>query len=87
MRRILAQKVRDGVRVDHIGTHVVGGREAHGKITIVDGRIALVGSLALSTASLSLRRELGVLVEEPACVRRLETFFAKAFETGGHTHQ
>jgi cardiolipin synthase A/B len=87
VRRILAQKVRDGVRVDHIGTHVVGGREAHGKITIVDGRIALVGSLALSTASLSLRRELGVLVEESACVRRLETFFAKAFETGGHTHQ
>lgn len=87
VRRILAQKVRDGVRVDHIGTHVVGGREAHGKITIVDGRMALVGSLALSSTSLGLRRELGVLVEEPACVRRLEAFFAKAFVAGGHTHQ
>ena len=87
VRRILARKVRQGVRVDHIGTRVVAGRDAHGKLTIVDGRRALVGSLALSAASLGLRRELNLLVEEPACVRRLEAFFAKAFETGGHTHE
>ena len=86
MLRILKQKARDGVRVEHIGTRVVASRDAHGKITIVDGHTALVGSLALSTTSLSLRRELAVLVEEPACVRRLEAFFAKAFVAGGHTH-
>lgn len=85
--RILKQKAREGVQVEHIGTRMVAGREAHGKITIVDGRTALVGSLALSTTSLSLRRELGVLVDAPACVRRLEAFFAKAFATGGHTHE
>lgn len=82
VRRILARKVRQGVRVEHIGTRVVGGRDAHGKLTIVDGRRALVGSLALSPASLGLRRELNLLVEEPACVRRLEAFFARAFENG-----
>ena len=82
VRRILARKVRQGVRVDHIDTRVVAGRDAHGKLTIVDGRRALVGSLALSAASLGLRRELNLLVEEPACVRRLELFFARAFKAG-----
>ena len=82
VRRILARKVRQGVRVDHIGTRVVAGRDAHGTLTIVDGRRALVGSLALSAASLGLRRELNLLVEEPACVRRLELFFTRAFKGG-----
>jgi len=85
--RILKQKAREGVRVEHLGTRMVGSREAHGTMTIVDGRVAMIGSLALSTTSLSLRRELGVLVEEPACVRRLEAFFAKAFARGGHLHE
>jgi phosphatidylserine/phosphatidylglycerophosphate/cardiolipin synthase-like enzyme len=73
--RLLDQKVREGVRVEHVHSRTVGRHDAHGKITIVDGRTALVGSLALSATSLGLRRELGLLVHEPAAVRRLETFF------------
>lgn len=84
--RILARKAREGVRVEHIATRVVGGRTAHGKVTIVDGRVALVGSLALSSASLETRRELGVLVEERAAVDRLEAFFGRAFAADGHLH-
>ena len=79
VRRILKRKAREGVRVDHIGTRVVGGRTAHGKITIVDGRVALVGSLALSATSLGLQRELGLLVDG-AAVRRLEEFFDRAHD-------
>lgn len=78
VKRLLARKQRDGVRVDHLGTRVVGRHDAHGKVTIVDGRVALVGSLALSATSLALRREVGLLVHEPSAVRRLAAFFAAA---------
>lgn len=78
VRRILAARQREGVRVDHLATRVVGGRTAHGKIIIVDGRVALVGSLALSASSLGLRRELGILVTEASAVRRLERFVRHA---------
>lgn len=74
VRRILAAKAREGVRVDHVATRVVGGKTAHGKVTIVDGRTALVGSLALSATSLELRRELGILVTERDVVHRLGRF-------------
>jgi cardiolipin synthase A/B len=75
VRRLLQRKVREGVRVEHVGTRVVGDHDAHGKLTIVDGRVALVGSLALSAASLELRRELGLLVHDPEAVARLDRFF------------
>ena len=78
VKRILRQKARDGVRVEHVATRVVGRHDAHGKLTIVDGRVALVGSLALSASSLALRRELSLLVHEPSAVRRLEAFFDAA---------
>jgi cardiolipin synthase A/B len=77
VRRLLARKEREGVRVVHVGTRVVGDHEAHGKLTIVDGRVALVGSLALSATSLELRRELSLLVHEPEAVRRLDAFFRR----------
>jgi phosphatidylserine/phosphatidylglycerophosphate/cardiolipin synthase-like enzyme len=76
--RLLRQKVRHGVDVAHLGHRVVHGLAAHGKVTLVDGRVALVGSLALSATSLSLRREVGLLVHDRVAVGRLEAFFAKA---------
>lgn len=75
--RLLAGKAREGVRVDHVATRVVDGRDAHGKLTIVDGRVALVGSLALSATSLELRRELALIVDDAVAVRRLEQYFAQ----------
>lgn len=78
VRRLLQTKAREGVRVEHVGHRIVDGRAAHGKITIVDGRVALVGSLALSATSLGIRREVGLIVHEPAAVRRLDQFFDEA---------
>lgn len=78
VRRILHAKAREGVRVDHVATRIVGGRTAHGKVTIVDDRTAIVGSLALSATSLELRRELGILVTDRAVVRRLAHFADEA---------
>ena len=78
VKRLLKRKARDGVRVDHLAARVVGRHDAHGKVAIVDGRVALVGSLALSATSLGLRRELSLLVHEPSAVRRLAAFFDAA---------
>lgn len=75
MTRLLRGKARDGVRVEHLATRVVGAHDAHGKIAIIDGRVAMVGSLALSATSLELRRELSLIVHDPAAVRRLAAFF------------
>jgi phosphatidylserine/phosphatidylglycerophosphate/cardiolipin synthase-like enzyme len=83
VRRLLARKARQGVHVAHVGTRIVAGRDAHGKLTIVDGRVALVGSLALSATSLGLRRELALVVHEPEAVRRLVAFFTHAAAGGG----
>ena len=77
VRRLLRRKAQEGVRVEHIGLRAMDGRTAHGKLTLVDGRVALVGSLALSAASLGLHRELGLLVHAPAAVRRLDAFFVE----------
>lgn len=76
--RLLRSKARDGVEVEHLGHRFVHGLTAHGKVTLVDARVALVGSLALSAASLSLRREVALLVHDAPAVRRLEGFFARA---------
>ena len=78
VKRLLKRKARDGVRVDHLAARVVGRHDAHGKVAIVDGRVALVGSLAMSATSLGLRRELSLLVHEPSAVRRLAAFFDAA---------
>ena len=78
VKRLLQLKARAGVRVEHVATRVVGHQDAHGKVAIVDGRVALVGSLAMSATSLSLRRELSLLVHEPSAVRRLEAFLDAA---------
>jgi len=77
VRRLLAAKAREGVRIEHLGQRLLEGRAAHGKLTLIDGKVALVGSLALSATSLSLRRELSLEVHEPAAVALLDDFFGR----------
>ena len=42
---------------------------------IIDEARAVVGSLALSTLSLDFRREVALVVEDPAAVRRLSAAY------------
>lgn len=71
---LLARKVRDGVRVDIVGRRRAG-RRAHGKLVIVDGATAVLGSVALTPASLDARRELGIVLREPRSVAPLVRYF------------
>ena len=72
---LLKSKKADGVEVRVLGRGKLGEPVAHGKLTIVDGRIAVLGSMAQTALSLDFRREIAVTVEEPACLRKLTRFF------------
>ncbi|WP_245906303.1 phospholipase D-like domain-containing protein [Mycolicibacterium palauense] len=48
---------------------------AHAKLVIVDRQRALVGSMNIDRSAFDLRRELGVVLEDPAIVERLSGVF------------
>jgi len=58
-----------------VGTHTakrINDMKSHGKMLLVDGSLAVVGSLALAALSLDFRREVAVVVTEPAAVKAVE---------------
>jgi phosphatidylserine/phosphatidylglycerophosphate/cardiolipin synthase-like enzyme len=63
------------VDVQVLGQGNLGGLLAHGKLMIVDGRIAAIGSMAQTALNLDFRREIAVTVEEPKCLRKLKNFY------------
>ena len=50
----------------------LGGLKSHGKMMLIDGTRAVVGSLALTALSLDFRREVALVVDEPAAVAEIE---------------
>ena len=54
----------------------------HAKIIVVDGREAFIGSENISTASLDRNREVGLLVQDPTVVSRLQSTFGKDWSAG-----
>jgi len=68
---LLRERRADGITVSVLGKHPMGGLLPHGKMMIIDEARAVLGSTALSTLSLDFRREVSVVVHEPALVRQL----------------
>lgn len=64
-----------GVTVEVFSTKWVGGLKSHGKILLVDDRIAVIGSLAMTRSSLDCRREVAIVVESPAAAAQVGRFF------------
>ena len=75
IRSLLKAKKAKGVEVQELGAGQLGGLLAHGKLWIVDGKVAAFGSMALTALSLDFRREIAVIVDDPRCVRRLKDFY------------
>jgi len=75
IQALLKSKKAQGVDVQVLGQGNLGGLLAHGKLMIVDGRVAVIGSTAQTALSLDFRREIAVTVEEPKCVRKLKNFY------------
>ena len=67
-------------RADGINVEIYDGKRfadliSHGKIMLIDGRLAVVGSLALTALSLDFRREVAIVVDEPSAIAGIEELF------------
>ena len=76
-RLLLSVKARSeaGVAVQILADKQVAGLVSHGRLAVLDGRSAIVGSMALSSVHLDTRREVAVIVQEPRAVADLVGFF------------
>ena len=68
---LLRDRRNEGITVSVIGRHQMGPIEPHGKMMIIDEERAILGSTALSTLSLDFRREVSVVIHQPALVKQL----------------
>jgi phosphatidylserine/phosphatidylglycerophosphate/cardiolipin synthase-like enzyme len=57
-----------GVTVEIYGAKRYADLTSHGKLMMIDGEKAVIGSLALAALSLDFRREVAVVVEDAAAV-------------------
>ena len=71
----LNQRRAEGLTVEVFGSKRLGELRSHGKIMLVDNRVAVVGSLALAALSLDFRREVAIIVETPSAVADVEEMF------------
>jgi phosphatidylserine/phosphatidylglycerophosphate/cardiolipin synthase-like enzyme len=72
---LLRDRRASGVAVTVIGKALAGPLRPHGKLMIIDETRAMIGSLALSTLSLDFRREVALVIDDTAAVRRLNLAF------------
>ncbi len=74
---LLKARKAAGVKVTTVGRGSFGGLAAHGKLLIVDGRVAAIGSVSLSALSLDFRREVAVILTDAHAVEQLNAFFER----------
>lgn len=72
---LLNQRRTAGLPVEVYGAKRLGELKSHGKIMLIDDRIAVVGSLALAALSLDFRREVAVIVDDPDAVAEVQRLF------------
>jgi len=65
-----------GTTVEVFSAKQLGGQKSHGKIMLIDDRTVIVGSLALAALSLDFRREVAIVVSDPAVVASAVALFA-----------
>ena len=83
MVALLRERRAAGVEVSVIGKKPIGTLQPHGKLLIIDESRAALGSTALSTLSLDFRREVSIVIEDPAAVAPLTEFYRELSERGG----
>jgi phosphatidylserine/phosphatidylglycerophosphate/cardiolipin synthase-like enzyme len=72
---LLNQRRKQGISVEIYGQKRLGNLISHGKMMLVDNSRAVLGSLAMTALSLDFRREVALIVEEPAAVADLDQLF------------
>lgn len=80
---LLKERRTDGLIVTVLGRQPMRGIEPHGKMMIIDETRAVLGSTALSTLSLDFRREVSVVVHDPALVKQLNMSYQQLTAKAG----
>lgn len=75
MLLLLKNREAQGIRVDIRGRSGLGPLTAHGKLLMIDDAAAAIGSISLSTLALEFRRELAVVIRDPASLDALNRFW------------
>jgi phosphatidylserine/phosphatidylglycerophosphate/cardiolipin synthase-like enzyme len=75
---LFKRKQSEGIDVTVLGRGAVPGLRSHGRLFLIDGNTAVVGSLSLTSRSLDARREVAIMVRDAECVRKLNQFFENA---------
>jgi phosphatidylserine/phosphatidylglycerophosphate/cardiolipin synthase-like enzyme len=78
---ILNAKRAAGMTVEIFSSKRVGRLKSHGKIMLIDDQTVVVGSLALAALSLDFRREVAIVVTEPAAVAEAVELFRTLRDT------
>ena len=71
---LLARRRADGIRVETLDRKKYGDMKSHGKVCLIDDRIAIVGGMALATMSLDFRREVALVVEDADAISEVRAF-------------
>lgn len=72
---LLNARRADGLTVEIYDAKRYADLVSHGKIMLLDDRLAVVGSLALAAMSLDFRREVAAVVDEPSAVAEIQELF------------
>jgi cardiolipin synthase len=75
---VLKAKRAAGMDVQVFSGKQLGELKSHGKIMLLDDRTVVVGSLALAALSLDFRREVAIVVTDPAAVAEAIELFRTA---------
>jgi phosphatidylserine/phosphatidylglycerophosphate/cardiolipin synthase-like enzyme len=86
LTKLLEARRRQGIAVEVYSAKKLRGLRSHGKLMLIDDRLAVVGSLALATLSLDFRREVAIVVEDrpavQAVMRLFDTVAPRASDSG-----
>jgi cardiolipin synthase A/B len=78
MLALLRERERAGVEIQVFGKRSIPGLKSHGKMMIIDGTRAVLGSISLSPPGLGRRRELSVVIDDAGCVAAFDRFLEPA---------
>jgi phosphatidylserine/phosphatidylglycerophosphate/cardiolipin synthase-like enzyme len=73
--KLIRNRERAGVRVEILDRGDLDPMPAHGKLLLVDDRVAALGSIALAPRHLDHRRELAIVLSSRPAVDRLGRYF------------
>jgi cardiolipin synthase A/B len=77
-----AREVYFGLMDDDVAVRTIPGLYVHAKLIVADERRAFIGSQNFTATSLDQNRELGLLIDDPALLARLDQTFETDFAGG-----